>query len=652
MQGVRDDQAREAHGQSKLVEPRPGRLGRRPTSLGAARRPRLRTQAALALLLGLLVLVALLGATFAALSREQEATEQLQQARLMQVDNLRLVVGMVDQEVGLRGYASTGQPVFLDHYRTGQEQATRALARLEREAGGTGSGGAVAQVAAAALAWSSWAEGRRAAVEAAGGPLPDPAASRQGEALSDRFRQADDRLTGALDSLVGLALDRVGGSRAEARAAVLVGGSVVLACLVALAAILLVSTLRPLLELATTAERIAGGARDAVPHVGRPDEVGTLARALRHWQEAETLRRAVIDHAPIGIFSVGLDGRVLSANPELAMMLGYQREELVNLSFADFTDPRFVRLSWRLYNEVAAGERERFTLEKLYRRKDGSTFWAQLTVAGVQGGGHGATSFVAMVTDVSERTDRLTRTAEVRRDLLPRMVPMLPGYELAGRCRPAHDLGGDFFDWYLSAPGQLTLTLGDVAGHGMRAAMLVSGIRAALRSAAQLSDPAQAVRLASRAVAPDLEESGTYATLVHARLDQPSGELHVIDAGHGFAFLVLASGQVVRPPRRDFPLGLLPDDGLEETPLEMRPGDIFVAFSDGVLDLHPGIEHDAGRLARLLEGARGPAEVVERLVTEEAGGEPRDDVTAVALQRSAGASMRVSLVEDLPRGGD
>jgi hypothetical protein len=72
-----------------------------------------------------------------------------------------------------------------------------------------------------------------------------------------------------------------------------------------------------------------------------------------------------------------------------------------------------------------------------------------------------------------------------------------------------------------------------------------------------------------------------------------------------------------------------------------------VAFSDGVLDVHPGIEHEVGRLASVLRGAQRAAEVVERLARPEA--EPRDDVTVVALGRTSGGSMRVELSEAVPR---
>src|SRR2546429_4579543 len=518
MQGVRDQQAPGAHDQLPGVEPRPGRGGG-PAGPGAAvwRRPQqLRSQAALALLLGLLVLVTLLAATFIALNREQDASGRLQQARVVQVDNLQLLIAMGDQETALRGYAGTGQATFLETYRSGREEQRRQLDQLVAEARGTGSEAAVAQVQATAGVWSEWADGREAAIEAARGPVAAPAADQHGAALFASFRAADDRLTGELSRLVERGMDGLAGSRAQARGAVLFGGPVVLVCLLALASLLLFSTLGPVQELARTAERLAAGARAGVPHVERRDEVGTLARALQDWRQAEMLRSAVIEHAPIGICNIALDGTLISVNPELAMMLGYDREELQRMNFADVTDPRFVRLSWRLYNQVAAGERERFTLEKLYRRKDGSTFWGQLTVAGVQGHGHGADSFVAMVADVSQRRDRAARAAQVQRDVLPRMVPLLLGYELAGHCAPAAELGGDFFDWYLSAPGELTLTLGDVMGRGTAAAMLTTAIRAALRSAAQLSDPAQAVRPASQAGAPDLGEAQNLAALGRA----------------------------------------------------------------------------------------------------------------------------------------
>jgi hypothetical protein len=163
-------------------------------------------------------------------------------------------------------------------------------------------------------------------------------------------------------------------------------------------------------------------------------------------------------------------------------------------------------------------------------------------------------------------------------------------------------------------------------------------VRTALRAGSRLPDPADAVRLAAEAMT-DVEESHTFVTLLHARLDESTGQIRMIDAGHGFVFVLKASGELVQFPRHDLPLGVFPQQEYRETRVTLGPGDIFLTFSDGVLDLHPDVEQNFEDLTRLLAGAADAGEVIERLSTtpDAEGPVAGDDVTVVALRRSGDA---------------
>jgi serine phosphatase RsbU (regulator of sigma subunit) len=192
-------------------------------------------------------------------------------------------------------------------------------------------------------------------------------------------------------------------------------------------------------------------------------------------------------------------------------------------------------------------------------------------------------------------------------------------------------MGGDFFDWQSQEPGGLTLTLGDVMGKDMPAAFLMATVCVAMRTSAALPTVGEAVRSVAASTGRDLDRAGAFVTLFHGRLDLGSGLLSYVDAGHGL-MVVVGEGGVRRLPRgRSLPLGVLEGQPYEELSARLEPGETLVVFSDGVLDVHPGLEERMERVGELLAGAGSAQEMAERLAS--GPGVVADDVTVVVLRR-------------------
>jgi CheY-like chemotaxis protein len=226
----------------------------------------------------------------------------------------------------------------------------------------------------------------------------------------------------------------------------------------------------------------------------------------------------------------------------------------------------------------------------------------------------------------------LARAAQVQAELLPREVPRLAGCQLAARCVPAREVGGDFYDWQEVAPGVLTLTLGDVSGKGMPAALLMATVRTALRAVARQHTPAAAVGLAARTLESDLERSESFVTLFHAQFDVAGRRLTYVDAGHGHVFVRRADGTAERLEAGGLPLGILPDETYAEGSMALQPGDTLVVYSDGLVDARPDLELTPATLAGQLSAAASAGETVDRLLAlVDPGGMPPDDLTVVAL---------------------
>ncbi len=226
----------------------------------------------------------------------------------------------------------------------------------------------------------------------------------------------------------------------------------------------------------------------------------------------------------------------------------------------------------------------------------------------------------------------LARAAEVQAELLPQVVPALPGFELAARCLPARNVGGDFYDWQGVAPGRVTLTLGDAMGKGMPAALLMATVRAALRAVAPDHSPAAALELVRGAMESDLLHSSSFVTLFAAQLEVAQRRLTYVDAGHAHLFVRHAGGAVEQLRPTCPALGIPSLRRYEEGQFTFSAGDALVIYSDGLIEALPEEDIDHATLARKLDGCATAAAMVERLVSLTKGdGNQEDDITVMVL---------------------
>jgi sigma-B regulation protein RsbU (phosphoserine phosphatase) len=232
------------------------------------------------------------------------------------------------------------------------------------------------------------------------------------------------------------------------------------------------------------------------------------------------------------------------------------------------------------------------------------------------------------------------RAAEVQRSLLPGEPLRLEEYELGGSCRPTRNVGGDFFDWYLSEGG-LQLTVADAMGKGMGAALIAATVRAVMRSAAKNPDLDQAFALASRTLEDDLEQSSSFATIFHARLDARQAVLSYVDAGHGLG-LHIHDGAVRRLPSGGPPVGAVPGALWTSGAVPLAPGDSLMVVSDGLLDAYDSVDAAVEAVAAAVVAHTSPQDACEAVLALASGDAVTDDVTAVMIHRRAAPAHRIA----------
>ncbi|MBW3556656.1 MAG: SpoIIE family protein phosphatase [Actinobacteria bacterium] len=232
----------------------------------------------------------------------------------------------------------------------------------------------------------------------------------------------------------------------------------------------------------------------------------------------------------------------------------------------------------------------------------------------------------------------------LQRSLLPPALPSIRHFKLAAAYKTPGDtvlVGGDFYDVFPLRGTGWGVVIGDVQGKGSAAASLTALARYTVRAGAlTLRNPKQVLRALNEAV---LQEGERFLTVCLATL-QPAGEGirgRVCVAGHPLPLVVRADGVVEPVGRPGTLLGVVRDVELSVVTFELRPGDLLVLFTDGLVEARrDGAQFGISGVERVLRGCAGlePGQVVGALdaaVTDFVGGPPRDDMAILALGRTA-----------------
>jgi PAS domain-containing protein len=236
-------------------------------------------------------------------------------------------------------------------------------------------------------------------------------------------------------------------------------------------------------------------------------------------------------------------------------------------------------------------------------------------------------------------TERAEIAETLQRGILPPPMPRIPGWSTATLYHPAGEIaevGGDFFDAFPAGEDWMVV-IGDVSGHGPAAATLTSLARYTLRTAAELTgDPVRAIAQLNGTLHARPEMALCTAVCLHVRLTgADAGTVRIASAGHPLPVLV-RDGDATLVGKAGPLAGAFDDVGWPVHEEAVRPGDVLVLFTDGVLDAisHRGRLDEARLLDRLREGPPTASGLISHLDAALAvePGRRRDDTAAVALQ--------------------
>jgi serine phosphatase RsbU (regulator of sigma subunit) len=247
--------------------------------------------------------------------------------------------------------------------------------------------------------------------------------------------------------------------------------------------------------------------------------------------------------------------------------------------------------------------------------------------------------------------EKLKRDAELARDVqrtfLPSIFPTVPGYEFFAHYEPAQDVGGDYYDFVELSAQRVLVLLGDVAGKGIPAALLMAKLSAEARFCAlTVADPAAAIsRLNVLLTKAGLIDR--FVTLAAALLDPTTHTVTIVNAGHMSPLIYRhATTQLedaISNEKSGLPLGVVDGFPYDSTQVTLQPGDCLLIYSDGVneaMDVNNQAFDMKGIRNAVLSGPGSATAVGQRLVKavkqHSARRSQHDDITLVCVSRSGG----------------
>ena len=256
-------------------------------------------------------------------------------------------------------------------------------------------------------------------------------------------------------------------------------------------------------------------------------------------RKSEEKFRRIVETAGEGFILMDEDLKIIDVNEAYCRMLGFSREEILGKTPIELASEEFRQFMLVNREEILATEHREF--EGTVVAKDGRHVPILVhgnTLRGDQGEVIGNMAFI---TDMTEHKKALALAGEVQKSLLPQSKPDVHGLDVAGRNVSCDEIGGDYFDflWRRENPdGPFSVVVGDITGHGVDSALLMTSARAFLRMrASQPGSISEIVGAMNSHLTQDVLETGRFMTLFYLTVDPQKDRIDWVRAGHDPAIL-------------------------------------------------------------------------------------------------------------------
>ena len=237
----------------------------------------------------------------------------------------------------------------------------------------------------------------------------------------------------------------------------------------------------------------------------------------------------------------------------------------------------------------------------------------------------------------------LEAARRTQRSLIPAKPPELRGWEIAAFYRPVIQVGGDIYGWLRMRDGRMLFWIADATGHGAAAALLTTLAKLLFHHANAENDTPAGIMQAVDRDFRSILGARSFMTAMCVALDLEKGGGSIVGAGHPPLVIARGDGATESIASTSPPLGLVADARFSETPMELRGGDLFLLYTDGLYGVGEADdrrEAPAQIAQQLLSASNGTQSVLQDFFhqTERAGSDaiPPDDIAALAVRRLEG----------------
>jgi sigma-B regulation protein RsbU (phosphoserine phosphatase) len=174
---------------------------------------------------------------------------------------------------------------------------------------------------------------------------------------------------------------------------------------------------------------------------------------------------------------------------------------------------------------------------------------------------------------------------DVQERFMQHSGPRVDTLSYSARCRQVRALGGDFYDFMPLPHSRLALAVGDASGKGLAAALMISNVQSSLRTAASLTGndgPAVLTAVNRQVYASSLEDR--FATLFYGVFDGATRRLQYVNAGHNPPMVIRRDSSIIWLRAGGVPVGIFPNSTYEPGAVQLNPGDLILAYTDGVIE--------------------------------------------------------------------
>lgn len=367
-------------------------------------------------------------------------------------------------------------------------------------------------------------------------------------------------------------------------------------------------------------------------------------RAEDSLKRSEEKFRRIVETAAEGFLLMDESFTIVDTNDAYCRLLGYRRKELLGRSLLDYLTDDFRTYLLAYYDT---------TLTREYKELEGTV---------IANGGHltpillhgsilrddrgSIIGNMAFITDMTEQKKALILAGEVQKSLLPQEKPLVKGLDIAGRNVSCDEIGGDYFDFlwrHKSRKGAVSIVVGDISGHGVDSALLMTTARAFLRMrAAQPGSNSEIISEMNNHLASDVLGTGKFMTLFYLAIDPEQRDLKWVRAGHDPALVYTPNTDEFEELKGNgIALGVVDNfEYIEHHKKELKNGQIIAIGTDGIWEAFnsQGQMFGKNRLRKIIQAhADKPAEdilgaVYGGLHAFMNGAKSADDITLVIIK--------------------